>query len=375
MLLGMDLPPPAGTSVEIAGAYATFARRVELSSGLTDISDVTPKFVAIGMRRARPARDGLGAGTPEWEWRVRLALGPSHDEQTQEPLVAAGRTRAAGTGRYENFALLYRQPLGRRNSVEIAWNRRAHKATDLVNLGGENQELGEQRILSAERADISLGWRHRRKDLELSLAARFARPEGTHTTARAFHASRGPLYGVEAEARLRRGNWQFRIAGEAMEGEIDVHEESVPDFASRDFSADATFRAVTLAISRRWGGTDVVLSATHDRSRLPFVALDVLGYETNLFDSGFHPDSRTEETIWDLSVRRAIAPQVKARLFLRAVYGRERLTLTDSSGRLPAETLTLQRGGDIGKGFGSLNPFGSPQFVIGIGADFSLGQR
>ena len=373
LLLGVELSPPPGTSAEIAVAYATLQREVSLGTGRSDFSDVTPKFVGVGLRGARIAPDGYGAGTPAREWRLRIALSPSHDEQEQTPREP-GRTTASGTGRYENLAALYRYPLGR-GSLEVGWNRRTHKATDLVNLGGENFEVGEQRILSAERVDVALGWRHRFRGFELAASGRYARPDGSNATARAFHTARGSLWGGALEARYRRGAWTAWTSAERVTGDMEVHEESFPHFASRDFSSGGTLEGAGIGVAWSGGKTDVSLSAALDRSKLPFVSLAVLGVETNSFDAGFHPESRSSETIWDFSVRREVAPGARVRLFVRSILGDETVTLVDSAGLEPERRLRVRRGGDIGKGTGSLDTFGSPQFVLGLGAEFSIGRR
>jgi len=361
----------------MSASYATLARSGELTgSELTaDISDVTPKFIAIGLRGARPPEAGLGAGTPAREWRLRVALAPSHDEQTQQPRRVAGRIRATGTGRFENVAALYRHRVSRHDSIEAAWNRRFHKATDLVNLGGENFQLGEERALSSERVDVALGWRHRRPGLELALSGRFARLEGSNSTAGAFHFARGSLWGGEAEARWSRGPWTVRLAAETSRGDLDVHEESAPAFAERDFDADADLRAFTAAVAFSRSTTDVWLSYTRDESVLPFVSHAVLGHETVRFDGGFHPEADTRENAFDLIVRRRFRPTAAVRLFLRAVYGNETVTLTDATAVRPPERISIDRSGDIGKGKGSLDFLGSPQLVFGVGAEFSLGRR
>lgn len=371
LLLGMDLPPTPGIGAEIGLAYATLARRYDIDSVRDDISDTTPKFVLIGAGNARPARGELGAGTPEREWRLRIALAPSHDEQVQRPIIGTGRTVATGTGRYENLALLYRLPVGSRDSVEVAWNRRTQKSTDLVNLGGENFVFSEQRVLSAERADVALSWRHRWKNLEAALAARYVRPQGSHVTAGSSDLSNGTLLGVGVEGRMRRGPWTLVFGGERMTGSIDVHEESAPHFASRDFGAEAALEAYRLGVSRSWPKTDFFLSATYDRSRLPFVAFAVLGTETVAFDRGFHPESRTRQFLWDLTAQHAIASGVRARVFLRAVYGDETLTLADSAGIVPTRNLSVKREGVFGRGFS--RALGSPEITLGVGAVLSLG--
>jgi hypothetical protein len=129
---------------------------------------------------------------------------------------------------------------------------------------------------------------------------------------------------------------------------------------------------VTAAVTYSRGPTDAFLSFTHDRSRLPFVSHAVLGFETVRFDDGYHPESRSDENVWDVSVRHRFSPALRARLFLRGIYGRESVTLTDSRGQRPAERITIKRSGDIGKGTGSLEVLGSPQIVLGIGAEFSI---
>ncbi|HWZ84808.1 MAG TPA: hypothetical protein VN032_01320, partial [Thermoanaerobaculia bacterium] len=69
-LLGMDLAPSNGLTGQMGFSYATMARRYDVTPERVDSSDVTPKFVLVGMGNAWPAAAGLGAGTPESEWRV-----------------------------------------------------------------------------------------------------------------------------------------------------------------------------------------------------------------------------------------------------------------------------------------------------------------
>ena len=80
-LLGMDMAPRGGLSGQMGFSYATMARRYDVTSERVDSSDVTPKFVLVGMGNAWPAAGELGAGTPASEWRVRIAFGTSHDQQ------------------------------------------------------------------------------------------------------------------------------------------------------------------------------------------------------------------------------------------------------------------------------------------------------
>ncbi len=146
-LLGMDLAPRDGLSGQMGFSYATMARRYDVTPERVDSSDVTPKFVLVGLGNAWPAPDGLGAGTPASEWQARVAFGTSHDQQERRrsPEEDLDRILDSGTGRYENFALLGRIRLGDRDSIEVALNRRAESATDLVDIGPRNGVVSESR--------------------------------------------------------------------------------------------------------------------------------------------------------------------------------------------------------------------------------------
>jgi hypothetical protein len=114
-----------------------------------------------------------------------------------------------------------------------------------------------------------------------------------------------------------------------------------------------------------------MLSTTYDREKLPFVSLAVLGTEVVAFDEGFDPFSDNEEWFFDLTFRYAFSPAIRGRVGARLAWGDESVTLTDSAGILPTQTLDVLRRGIFG---GSLSdPLGSPEFAFYIGADFSIG--
>ena len=155
LLFGTNLPPPSGLHVEAGFSYATAARRYEIPDGRNDESDVTPKFVFVGFGGARPAADGSGAGTPAAEWKVRVALGPSHDEQEQTPF-ALTNTNATGTGRFENYAIVLRHPFSARDSLETAASRRYQSSTDRVDIGQERYVLSETPGSVGGRREVAL---------------------------------------------------------------------------------------------------------------------------------------------------------------------------------------------------------------------------
>src|SRR5262249_50746481 len=238
LLLGVELPPPTGYHVEAGFSYATAARRYEIPDGRDDVSDVTPKFVLVGFGGARPAAEGMGAGSPGAECRPRVALGPSHDEQDQTP-YAVPNTNPPGTGPYENYVLALRYPFSSRDSAEFGLTRRFQTATDLVNIGQERYLLSEERVLSAERVDVALGFRHRWKGLEAAVSGRYVRPNGSNATAGAFHITEGHLWGGTLDGRARLGRWTLSAAAEYASGSLSVHEEHQPLFIGRNFDADS----------------------------------------------------------------------------------------------------------------------------------------
>lgn len=369
LLLGIEAPPWSGFGAEIGFSYGTAARRFEPAPGRLDLSDVTPKFVLVGAGGARQAAQDLGAGTPAAQWSIRVALGPSHDEQTQLP-YSTENVVTTGTGRYENFSLLARLPVGARDSIEAGAIRKTHKATDLVHLGGERFVLGEERTLSAERIDLGIGWRHRWPGLEAAVSARYVKPSGSTGTTATFRIAGSPLYGAGLELRARRGRWTVWAAAERVSGSLTVHEESVPDFRPRNDSRDASLEAWRLGAL--WSGmrTEALASATWDRSRLPFVSLAPLGTETVLFEQGFSSDSRARQVFADVTVRHAIASAVRIRASLRLGYGNETVSLRDPDGTRPTRRLHVTRTGVFGAGLS--RALGSPEATLFLGADLRV---
>jgi hypothetical protein len=371
LLFGYDLAPRAGLSADIGFSYATLARRYDVTETRVDGSDVTPKFLLVGLGQAWPAVDDLGAGTPAGEWRVRIAFAPSHDEQERKEEGELERVTATGTGRYENFLGVARFKLGRRNSLEVAGERRSQKSTDLVNIGGENQEFSEERSLTAERVDLGIGLRHRWKDWEAAGAVLWNKITGYNATANSFHNATGKLWGWQAEARWSHGCWTAFARGQRVSGDIDVHRESFPAFEDRDTEEPASLENYGLGVGYSWPRFDLMFSAAYDRERLPFVSLAVLGTETVAFDEGFDPDSLTKEYFYELNMRYALSPAIRIRATVRFGWGSETVDLTDSAGVLPPRTLDVKRRGIFG---GSLSdPLGSPEPTLYLGADFAIG--
>jgi hypothetical protein len=370
VLLRMELMPPPGLSAEIAGAYSTVQRRYDSPDGLVDISNVTPKFVLVGLRKVWAAPSDLGAGTPAREWRARIALGPSHDDQRELPEDRAATT-AFGTGRFENSAVLYRHPVGVADSIEAGWLRRRLVSTDAVSLGsGGNYTLSEQRILAAKREDVGLGWRHRFAGLELALSGLYEDVRAGNATAGFSGGYGGHLLGGGTELRWRRGRFTVQLQGDWTTGRLNVTEQSFPDFTKRSFTAPASFQTATALFGYAWPKTDVSLSYIHDRNKLPFTAFAILGVETNAEESGFHSDSVTNLSTGDLRVRTEVGAGIRVYLAMRATLGNETVVLTDSAGVLPSRTLQVRwrESTELPSLRGNY-----PSYVIAVGAEFSIG--
>jgi enoyl-CoA hydratase len=256
-LLGGDLPPRPGLGTEIGLSYSTLAREIpgRFEGENADVSDVTPKFVLIGMGYARSAAADLGAGTPAFEWRTRVALGPSHDEQLRKPGTVSGPIETDGTGRYENFAVLGRFPIGN-GSIELGIDRRNMHATEVLNIGGEEQQVSEQRNLTAERADGAIGWRQRFRNFEAAVAARYVKVTGYNATAGAFHNSSGGVFGASVEGRYRHrllDGHAFRRADERVDRRPRGKPPRLPragHFGGREAGSGSTRSRVFLAPHR-----------------------------------------------------------------------------------------------------------------------------
>ena len=373
-LLGVDLPPRPGLSPEIGLSYSTLDRQIPSTSETPhdfDVSDVTPKFVLIGFGNAHEASGDLGAGTPAFEWRVRVAFGPSHDDQIRKSTIGEPQIQTDGTGRYENFALLGRFPLGSRDSIEIGLDRRNQHATDVINIGGSAHTFSEQRSLTAERGDGAVGWRHRFRNAELAASVLYAKLTGVNATANAYYSSSGHAWGGAVEGRWRSGGWTFLAHYERLSGSLDVLEESFPDFRVRHPNGDSTLDAARAGVGYAWPRSDLFVTATYDRERLPFVSLAVLGTEIAAFDGGFHPDSHNKEFFGDLTFRYAFSPAIRARIGLRLATGQETVRLTDGVDDRPPVTLEVDRRGRWGGGFSET--LGFPELTLFLGMDFAVG--
>lgn len=363
LLLRGSFSPPPRYSADIAGGYSTFQRKNDEHDPFPGgRSDVTEKFTAVGLGWARPAAAGTGTGTPAAEWRLAAAFPNSHDE-AKEDETAPDRIRATGGGRYENYSALLRVAAGERTSVELGFEQRRHKITDLVNQGGSNFELSGERDLIAERIDFQAGARRRWRDLEVAARGGLALVQGKSNTRLDLILARGHLLGGGVEARCRRGPWLASLDAEALTGSLPGSEEDAPAFVSQHTRETAWTEAAALTLQRSLGSADVALTASLDRSRLPFVALAVLGAEERAFDSGYHPVSRANDWSVDVAVRWEAFPGVFPRVFLRTTHGTERIVLSDRSGVQPDRTIRASRG----------TGFPGTSFLVGLGAEFSIG--
>jgi hypothetical protein len=371
MLMAVDLPPPSPYSAEIGVAYATLQREVISGSALTDDrSDVTAKSTLVGARWVRMAPADLGAGTPASEVRLRFAFPTSHDESNQSeqsPITVVAR----GTGRYENFAVLFRRAFSERDSLELAAEHRRHKITDLLTIGEPTLQFSEERDLIAERDEVAIGWRHRWKDLELAGQWMGVRVQGRNFTPQSSLKTFGNLMGGNVELRTSRGPWTASLLAQGLWGNLPTSEQ-LSQGPIQQFSPSAFLEAVGVSLLRHSRKLDISLSAAVDRSSVPFVSLGVLGTETLAFQSGYGPNSQTKQWFFDLAVRDEIAPGFLPRFFFRFAHGSETVRLTDSAGVLPAATLHILRGGQF-------PPSGArpsaPEYTIGIALEYGIGAR
>ncbi len=180
------------------------------------------------------------------------------------------------------------------------------------------------------------------------------------------------MYGADAEVRWRCKGWTLLLHGEGMWGDLDVHRESLPDFADRDSSLPASFEAVRLGVGYSWTKTDLFLTSTYDHQHLPFVAIAVLGTEQTAFDRGYDPDSTNDEFYFDLAFRYAVTPAIRLRVGVVVAWGAETDLLHDATGGQPDLSLDVHRRGIFGGGLSTA--IGTPETALFIGADFAIGE-
>jgi hypothetical protein len=365
LLLGVDLAPPPGWSAELGASYSAVGRQLDLAGGREDVSRVIGRFGLIGIGANRAAKDGLGAGTPDLEWKLRVALATSRSDQNQG-FPGPGQTSATGDGRFENYALLVRLPLGPRDSVEATGSRKNHDSTEHFVSNGAGAVLGGSRTLGADRIDVAVGWRHRWTGLEASAAAIYVQADGTNGTSGAFHLSGGGVYGGAIEARARLSDWTLVLGAQRASGSVDATEQSLPSFVPRHLSSDASLEAYRAGAGWSGRSLSVFLSGTYDRTVLPFVSQAVLGTEAAAFEHGFHPSSQAHHFIADLVVRGKFGGSVFPRAFVRWARGEETVSLSDPTGVLPAQRL------DIRRSAGFFGGQGAGDITVGLAAEVSV---
>lgn len=368
-MLGSDLPPRESLAADVGSSYATLSRRIDRVEGRFDTSDVTPKFASVGIGSARRAAPGLGTGTPAFEWRARFVVGPSHDEERSR-VTDAAPILTTGTGRYLNFALLGRLPVGERDSIEVAADRREHEVTDFANLVFEQPPtLLGQRRLEARRLDLAAGWRHRWQGLEAAVSVRSVQPHGRSESDESLYRSKGSLWGGAAEARWRVGHWTLSFVAERVSGRLEVAERSASAGVDRDRNWDAHLQSFRPGLAFAFGKNELFGSVAFEKQQLPFVSFALTAAEASAMDRGLHFDSDVKQVFWDVRLRRAFAPAFSALLALRLGYGLETVMLSDSAGTI-VERLDLRRRGIFGGGLSG--QLGSPELTFYLGVDFAL---
>ena len=318
-------------------------------------------------RVSAPARPSSN-GEPE------SAFGTSHDEQQRlvQPELGLPHVFSNGTGRAENFALLVRLPVTAADSLEMAGEGRNNRSTDVINIGGENQELTEARDLSSQRIDAVA---------RLASPLDGARGRGGFPVDQARRATtrrRGPSTMPPAISSAGKRS----CAGNALPGRSSCTASTSRGISTCIGRAFRTFSTGTRRRRRRCRPTGSP-PATPGPGRSsgyprPTTARSCRSCRSRSSARRSRPSTRgstrsptTRRCSVDLAFRYAFSPAIRARVGARLAWGDETVTLTDSAGTLPTQTLDVLRRGIFG---GSLSdPLGSPEFTFFIGADFSIG--
>ncbi len=340
-------------------------QRLHAGTAVDERSDVTIKSTSVGIRWAKLPENGLGAGTPASEIHLAFAFPNSHDEGTPGRGAADGVV-ATGGGRYENFLAFARLRIGPHDSFEFGGEQRRHKITDILQRDGAGGPILNLRDMIAEHIDLAAGWRHRWRDTEVSGSIREAFIQGRHTTDGGSIDARGKVFGGGLEVRRRAGPLEAAIFAESLSGDLPRDERRYSDSSAQHDSAPARFQTLGLSLFHDTRLVQIFFSARIERTRLPFSALAVLGSETAAFDAGYLPDVRTQQSVFDLILRRRVARGIWPRFFFRFYRGSDTVRLTDPSGALPDLRFDVRRGHEF-------PPTGTspsaPEYVIGVGVE------
>jgi hypothetical protein len=371
VMFGTALQPMSGFSAEIGGSYSVIQRKYDTPPDAPDFSDVTGKFVLIGVRQVWPAAEGLGAGTPAQEWRARLALAPSHEDQIQLPAGAPGLTSATGTGRLEQFAFIYRHPFSATDSAETGWVQHKLNSTDAVDLGGSRFALSEQQVLNTQRQDFALGWRHRFCGLEAAIAGRYTTVNVGQMTQRFSASYQGHLWGADAEVRWRKGPITVHGEGAWLSGNLRALEESIAGgFVSQTSHPTMSLKWASATVVYSWPKTDLLASYVYNANHIPFTTFAVLGIETTSLEAGFHADSKANVSVFGFTARTQVAAGVRLWIGTQLTTGSEDVLLTDTAGIQPSKALHVHWNET---GNPSTGRFKGPGYLIAAGAEFSVG--
>jgi len=355
-LFGSDLTPLPGFSGELAASYSTFQRR---PFDLTDRSDVTMKAVLAGFRFARPPRGDLGAGTPETELRARFVFPNAHTEAAENDAVP-DRVMADGSGRYDNFSVLGRVPLGASLSAEAGWGQRRLTTDDLVNIGRSYFNFSEERANTSENTVYRVGLRYRGPGFEIAGHGERVSLLGRTNTANEFVLAGGNFWGASLDGRWRHGRLGASLTLEGLRGAMPVNGEFAPAFGPVSVSGATSMESARLELSYSFSRVDVYIAGTYGRTRLPFVTIAPLGAETRAYDDGFFVESASRDADVEAALRVHVTQGVRVTGFVRVSGGTEEVTLTDATLVRPSRTLNVQHR--------SYFPF-----LAGISADFSVG--
>ena len=259
-------------------------RRTSPTSRRSSFSSASAAREAAG----RPRRRNAGA-----EWRVRVALAPSHDEQDPDALLdrrTSPRRGPAGTRTSPSSCGC--PPVARElDRGRLGPPRRTRRPISCISAASGSSSARSARCRPSGSTSASAGGTAGRASRPRSSLRAYVKPSGEHRARRRRSASREDwIYGG--------GGRDSRIAaapgpvGErrARRRARSTSTKRAPRISSLRHLSPRVGRGVPgrRAIYGR-GRTDALVSGTWDRSRLPFVSFAPLGVETAAFGEGHPP--------------------------------------------------------------------------------------
>jgi hypothetical protein len=340
-------------------SYTTLQRSVVSANGAAqngiayNAADETPHGLLMEAAWFKPARAGLGVGTPAFEVRAGIIEANSHTEslitrEGEEAFIQGG-----GSGRFEPIWILMRYPLGAQGSLEASLERPYYRGESLVVTGFPLYANPSVRDFFTDTRSGSLGYRLRGEAWEAAAAFLYTRTSNHESTSASYYNGTGNIYGGQLELNRRFGAIDVSLRGSIQQGSLAITEAFQPDFDVMRYRSDFGRDLVGVRAGYPFTGGRLIGWVDGVHTETPFYdALAVGNQETELRDSGLRHSFHTMEFIFGLSGELFVSRNFALRVFGSRREGNESASFDATPVNPNSASLRIRRSGwSVGLGF------------------------